>query len=120
MVVRGASVRHGRHTGRQARILRSTLLWTLNALFLTFFLFPFYWQTITALKSPVEVDALPVRWLPSHLYWGNVRGKRAEALGCRTRGLNRPLTTRYLGGRKPFCTIKEMLHEPRAPFDLPR
>ncbi len=71
MVVRGVSATHGRYEGSQARILRSGLLWTFNALFLIFFLFPFYWQTVTALKPPAEVDALPVSWLPSHVYWGN-------------------------------------------------
>jgi len=73
MVVRGTGVTPRWYKGLRARIVRSGLLWTLNALFLIFFLFPFYWQTVTALKPPAEVDALPVRWLPSHLYWGNVR-----------------------------------------------
>jgi ABC-type glycerol-3-phosphate transport system permease component len=38
---------------------------------LPFFLFPFYWQTITALKPPSELYAQPVVWFPSHLYWGH-------------------------------------------------
>jgi multiple sugar transport system permease protein len=42
----------------------------LNLVFLLFFLSPFYWLTVTALKPPDEVYASPVRWLPSHLFWG--------------------------------------------------
>jgi multiple sugar transport system permease protein len=47
------------------------LLWLLNILFLFFFLFPFYWQTVTALKPPSELYAQPIVWFPSHLYWGH-------------------------------------------------
>ena len=50
---------------------RVAALWALNLLLLLFFLFPFYWLTITALKSPAEADTLPVTWFPAHLYWGN-------------------------------------------------
>jgi len=50
---------------------RTVLLWLLNLLFLFFFLFPLYWQTITALKPPSELYATPVRWWPSTLYWGH-------------------------------------------------
>jgi ABC-type glycerol-3-phosphate transport system permease component len=46
-------------------------LWILNLAFLFFFLFPFYWQTVTALKPPQELYAQPVVWFPSHLYWGH-------------------------------------------------
>ena len=48
---------------------RLALLWILNAFFLFFFLFPFYWQTVTALKPSAELYAQPVMWLPSHLDW---------------------------------------------------
>ncbi len=54
--------------GRTGRVV---LLWVLNVFFLAFFLFPFYWQTITALKPPSELYAQPVVWFPSHLYWGH-------------------------------------------------
>src|SRR5205823_7045645 len=50
---------------------RLTLLWILNVFFLLFFLFPFYWQTVTALKPPTELYSQPVVWFPSHLYWGH-------------------------------------------------
>lgn len=49
------------------RALRLTLLWILNVFFLFFFLFPFYWQTVTALKPSSELYAQPVLWFPSHL-----------------------------------------------------
>jgi multiple sugar transport system permease protein len=49
-----------------------TLLWAVNIVLLLFFLFPFYWQTITALKSPDELYTIPIKWFPSHLYWGNI------------------------------------------------
>ncbi len=52
-------------------LLRIGLLWTINLFFLFFFLFPFYWLTITSLKPPSEVYAFPIHWLPSRLYWGN-------------------------------------------------
>jgi multiple sugar transport system permease protein len=51
----------------------SVLLWAVNIVLLLFFLFPFYWQTITAFKSPGELYTIPIKWFPSHLYWGNFR-----------------------------------------------
>jgi len=47
--------------------MRLVLLWTLNVLFLLFFLFPFYWQTITAFKPDAEIMSSPVEWFPSRL-----------------------------------------------------
>jgi multiple sugar transport system permease protein len=47
------------------------VLWFLNALFCLFFLFPFYWQTVTAIKPPSDIYAIPVKWLPSHIDFGN-------------------------------------------------
>jgi multiple sugar transport system permease protein len=52
---------------------RLLALWAFNLCLLVFFLFPFYWLTTTAFKTPQEVEAYPVRWWPGHLYWGNVR-----------------------------------------------
>ena len=66
--------RHGQYLRLLSRSARRGALWLVNLLILTFFLFPFYWQTITAFKSPAEVEALPVSWFPDHLYWGNFRG----------------------------------------------
>src|SRR2546423_1302870 len=56
---------------RPGQVVRVGLLWVLNVFFLCFFLFPFYWQTITALKPPSELYVTPVRWFPSYLYWGH-------------------------------------------------
>src|SRR5579875_508256 len=53
--------------------MRRALLWCLHLLLLGFFLFPFYWQTVTALTAPAEAAASPVSWFPHHLYWGNFR-----------------------------------------------
>jgi ABC-type glycerol-3-phosphate transport system permease component len=50
-----------------AKVGRWSLLWLLNLFFLFFFLFPFYWQTITSLKPPSELYTTPVIWFPSHL-----------------------------------------------------
>ncbi len=64
----------GRRWYRRWRsILRLCLLWTLNLVFLLIFGFPFFWLTVTAFKTPMEADTLPIQWLPSHLYWGNFR-----------------------------------------------
>jgi multiple sugar transport system permease protein len=52
---------------RQGQVARKSLLWLLNLFFLFFFLFPFYWQTITSLKPSSEIYVTPVRWFPSHL-----------------------------------------------------
>ena len=60
-----------RYTRPLARAGRGGLLLALNLLFLLFFLFPFFWQTVTAFESPEEVDALPLHWFPSRLYLGN-------------------------------------------------
>jgi ABC-type glycerol-3-phosphate transport system permease component len=50
----------------RGKVVRLSLLWILNLLFLFFFLFPFYWQTITSLKPPSELYTTPVIWFPSH------------------------------------------------------
>ena len=54
--------------------LRLALLWSLNLFFLFFFLFPFYFQTITALKPDGEIMANPIIWFPSHLDFGHFQG----------------------------------------------
>ncbi len=59
---------------RQVARLRLAVLWSLGIVFLLFFLFPFYWLTITALKPPDEAYTYPIQWLPSHLFWGNFQG----------------------------------------------
>src|SRR5579871_5679737 len=51
----------------RGKVGRLTLLWILNLFFLFFFLFPFYWQTITSLKPASELYVTPVVWFPSHL-----------------------------------------------------
>ncbi len=68
---RDAPATRTRRAMRPARVIRVGLLCVLNVFFLFFFLFPFYWQTITALKPPSELYSTPVRWFPSHLYWGH-------------------------------------------------
>ena len=57
----------GRRAARRARRLRLVVLWTLNVFFLLFFLFPLFWQTITALKPNDELYAVPIVWFPKHL-----------------------------------------------------
>lgn len=49
----------------------NVLLWAVNIVLLLFFLFPFYWQTVTALKPPSELYTVPITWFPSRLYWGS-------------------------------------------------
>ena len=51
----------------RGKIIRWILLWILNLLFLFFFLFPFYWQTITSLKPSSEIGTTPVTWFPHSL-----------------------------------------------------
>lgn len=65
----GSSAHLSPRRGRvdRAKIVRRTLLLVLNIVFLFFFLFPYYWQTITALKPTSEINATPVIWFPSHL-----------------------------------------------------
>lgn len=67
----GFAAPRGRSPLRWKRLLRLALLWVLNLVFLFFFLFPFYWQTITALKPESELYSYPVRWLPSHIDWSH-------------------------------------------------
>jgi multiple sugar transport system permease protein len=49
------------------KITRLTLLWILNLFFLFFFLFPFYWQTITSVKSSLDIASTSIIWFPTHL-----------------------------------------------------
>ncbi len=51
---------------KRGRVARLTILWILNIFFLFFFLFPFYWQTMTSLKSSLDIAASPIVWFPSH------------------------------------------------------
>src|SRR4051794_27093304 len=55
------------------RVHRLSILRTLNLFFLIFFLFPFFLLVTSAVKPPREVDAIPMQWFPSSLYWGNFR-----------------------------------------------
>jgi ABC-type glycerol-3-phosphate transport system permease component len=48
-------------------IARRILLWILNLFFLFFFLFPFYWQTITSVEPSLEIGASTVLWFPQQL-----------------------------------------------------
>jgi multiple sugar transport system permease protein len=52
---------------RRRKVGRTTLLWILNLFFLFFFLFPFYWQTVTSLKPASEIYVTPVIWFPDRL-----------------------------------------------------
>ena len=62
-----AHARPPRRRLKQGKVAHKTLLWVLNLFFLFFFLFPFYWQTVTALKPTAEIFVTPVVWIPSHL-----------------------------------------------------
>ncbi len=57
----------GRPRIKRGKVAQKTLLWALNLLFLFFFLFPFYWQTITSLKPSSQIYVTPIIWFPSHL-----------------------------------------------------
>ncbi|MEV8565112.1 carbohydrate ABC transporter permease [Streptomyces sp. NPDC051322] len=52
---------------RMSRLLLYTVLVSVTGLFLG----PFGWLVITGLKSPGELAASPVHWLPDHIQWGN-------------------------------------------------
>jgi multiple sugar transport system permease protein len=58
---------NGSTRSRVNKTAKLTLLWILNAFFLLFFLFPFYWQTITSLKPDSEIEHTPIMWAPSRL-----------------------------------------------------
>jgi ABC-type glycerol-3-phosphate transport system permease component len=51
---------------RRGKVGRLAILWILNLFFLFFFLFPFYWQTVTSLKSSLDIAANPIVWFPTH------------------------------------------------------
>lgn len=44
-----------------------------TALFVGFFVFPYFWTLETSIKSPDEVYAIPSVWLPSGIYLDNFR-----------------------------------------------
>ncbi|HZS90183.1 MAG TPA: carbohydrate ABC transporter permease [Chloroflexota bacterium] len=93
---------------------RVAALWALNLLLLLFFLFPFYWLTITALKSPAEADTLPVTWFPAHLYWGNFAAVVANG-GFRRNVLNSVIvatTTTALALVIGSCAAYALAHLP--------
>ncbi|GCE22368.1 carbohydrate ABC transporter permease [Dictyobacter kobayashii] len=39
--------------------------------FTLLFIAPFAWLILTALKSPADLDAFPITWLPDHVHWNN-------------------------------------------------
>jgi len=65
-IVRGAQGPSGGTRFKRGKVARLIMLWILNLFFLFFFLFPFYWQTITSLKSSLDISATPVVWFPTH------------------------------------------------------
>lgn len=52
-------------------VSRAVPRWLIRLGLLVFFLFPLYCLIANALEVPAEADAVPVRLVPSHLYWGN-------------------------------------------------
>ncbi|MFF7467515.1 ABC transporter permease subunit [Streptomyces sp. NPDC008092] len=50
---------------------RRLVLYTVLVVVTGLFLGPFGWLVLTALKTPAELAASPVHWLPAHLRWHN-------------------------------------------------
>jgi multiple sugar transport system permease protein len=65
--VRGTDLRSRSRRSMRRKVVRLSLLWILNLFFLLFFLFPFYWQTVTSLKPDSEIEHTPIMWAPSRL-----------------------------------------------------
>ncbi|MEV5843882.1 carbohydrate ABC transporter permease [Streptomyces sp. NPDC051985] len=58
--------------GPRTRILgRRLVLYTVLVVITGLFLGPFGWLVLTGLKTPAELAASPVHWLPAHLQWHN-------------------------------------------------
>jgi multiple sugar transport system permease protein len=58
-------------TGRRAGLRRNlgrVGFYLLALLILLIFVFPYYWQVITALKPPSELYLMPPAWMPTRLY----------------------------------------------------
>ncbi|MGW5653457.1 carbohydrate ABC transporter permease [Streptomyces humi] len=58
--------------GPRARVHgRRVVLYTVLVVITGLFLGPFGWLVLTALKTPTELAASPVHWLPGHVQWHN-------------------------------------------------
>ncbi len=71
---RSLSIPHAvppRRSSRGRRRLSGASMYTLLLLLVVIFGGPFMWLVITALKTPAEMAAFPVQFLPSHAAWQN-------------------------------------------------
>jgi trehalose/maltose transport system permease protein len=54
-------------------LLVRVLFWLLVAVILIYTVFPFMWALLASVKPNEDISATPTRYLPSELYWGNLR-----------------------------------------------
>jgi multiple sugar transport system permease protein len=58
-------------TPRRAGVLASLAKHAFLIALSTVFLFPFYWMVTSALKDKDQLFAIPPRWFPNPIHWGN-------------------------------------------------
>ena len=59
--------------GIKGETVRKVLLYTFYLLGTVLMLLPFFWMISTAFKPDSQIFTMPVKWLPSSLYWDNFK-----------------------------------------------
>jgi multiple sugar transport system permease protein len=59
--------------GIKGETVRKALLYTFYLLGTVLMLLPFFWMISTAFKPDSQIFTMPVKWLPSSLYWDNFK-----------------------------------------------
>lgn len=54
-------------------VIVRVLFWLLVIVILIYTIFPFVWALLASVKPNADISATPTRYLPSELYWGNLR-----------------------------------------------
>ena len=54
-------------------VIVRVLFWLIVIVILIYTIFPFVWALLASVKPNADISATPTRYLPSELYWGNLR-----------------------------------------------
>jgi len=53
------------------RVINAIIVYFILTISALIFSFPFFWMLSTAFKSPAQIFAIPMRWLPNPIHWQN-------------------------------------------------
>ncbi len=53
------------------KVINASIVYIILTISALIFFFPFFWMLSTAFKSPAQIFAIPMRWLPNPIHWQN-------------------------------------------------